>query len=83
MWTDYYLKFTNYENYSQTMPEALQTEASKSHATDVIGTLYRTDTFAPLDGFHVNLRLRNGTPLPPELEPFSLPTPTIPKRVFA
>lgn len=83
MWTDYFLKFPTYEHYYQTMPEEWQTEASETHATDVIGTLYRNDTFAPLEGFHVNLRLKQGISLPANLQPYNLPAPALPKRVFA
>lgn len=83
MWIDYYLKFADPEAFASMMPEALQAEASATHATDVIGTLYRSDTFEPLEGFHVNLRLHATTPLPAVLEPYSLPAPAVPKRVFA
>ena len=83
MWTDHYLKFTDANQFEQSMPEHLVIEASETHATDIIGTLFHNATFAPLEGFHVNLRLRQGTPLPPQLEPFALPTPAYPKRVFA
>lgn len=83
MWTDYYLKFSSYEHYYETMPQPLQLDASHHHATDVIGTLYHNETYQPLPGFHVNLRLRQGTPLPAQLEPLALPTPAYPKRVFA
>ncbi|TKW60461.1 MAG: hypothetical protein DI628_06025 [Blastochloris viridis] len=83
MWTDYYLKFSSYEHYYQTMPENLQVEASHTHATDVIGTLYHHETFEPLQGFHVNLRLSEDTDLPAELQSFALPQPALPKRVFA
>ncbi len=83
MWTDYYLKFPTYEHFYSAMPAELLPEASASHATDIIGTLYHTQTYEAQEGFHVNLRLRTGTPLPPELLPYNLPTPTLPKRVFA
>lgn len=83
MWTDYYLKFTSYEHFYETMPQHLQPEASHTHATDIIGTLYHNETYQPLPGFHVNLRLAEGTPLPEVLQAFSLPKPTLPKRVFA
>ncbi len=83
MWIDYYLKFASYEAYYSTMPEHLQEQASETHATDVIGTLYQLETFEPLQGFHVNLRLREDIPLPPVLESASLSKPAFPKRVFA
>jgi hypothetical protein len=83
MWTDHYLKFPSYEAYYSTMPENLQAQASETHATDVIGTLYNQETYEPLEGFHVNLRLTETTPLPTALEPYTLPKPANPKRVFA
>lgn len=82
MWTDYYLKFASENDYNQYMPENLKATASESHATDVIGVLTRMDTFEELDGFHVNLRLRN-SPLPVALGDFDVGTPEHPKRVFA
>lgn len=83
MWTDYYLKFPSYEAYYTAMPENLQHQASETHATDTIGTLYHHQTYEPLPGFHVNLRLTETTPLPTVLEPYNLPKPALPKRVFA
>jgi len=83
MWKDYYLKFNSYEDYYETMPPDLQLEASHTHATDILGTLYHQETFEPLQGFHVNLRLREDIPLPPGLESVSLAKPAFPKRVFA
>ncbi len=82
MWTDYYLKFADEADFALNMPENLKVPASESHATDVIGALYRNDTFAALEGFHVNLRLR-GNPLPASLSAFDIGTPAQPKRVFA
>ena len=35
------------------------------------------------EGWHVNLRLREGTPLPTALAPYVMPPPAFPKRVFA
>lgn len=83
MWTDYYLKFPSYEAYYGTMPQDLQTMASEHHATDTLGTLYHHETYEPMQGFHVNLRLSETTPLPAELLPYVLPRPVHPKRVFA
>jgi hypothetical protein len=65
------------------MPEEWQVPATMGHAIDVVGILYRNDTFEPLEGFHVNLRLPEGVDLPQELAVFVLPTPQMPKRVFA
>lgn len=83
MWTDYYLKFADEAEFAAHMPEELMLPASESHATDIVGILYNMETYQPLPGYHVNLRLREGTPLPAALETYSLPAPALPKRVFA
>lgn len=83
MWDDYYLKFADEVEYGAHMPAEWQVPASAAHAVDVVGTLYRTDTYAALEGFHVNLRLVAGMILPEVLAPFALPEPEMPKRVFA
>ncbi|RYD50584.1 MAG: hypothetical protein EOP52_13815 [Sphingobacteriales bacterium] len=81
MWNDHYLKFADDADFNAHMPKALLGE-SETHATDVVGVLYRNDTNAALEGYHVNLRLKNGTPLPAALETFEIAPPAYPKRVF-
>lgn len=83
MWTTYYLKFGSHEEYLNVMPEHMLPPSSMTHETDTIGVIYREDTEAATEGFHVNLRLQTGTGLPDALQAFALEIPLMPRRVFA
>ncbi len=79
MWTDHYLKCDTRETFDT----AMELVDSTGMAVDTIGTLYRDDTGAATDGYHVNIRMSGSSPLPAALEPFVIPAPVMPRRVFA
>lgn len=83
MWMDVYLKFADEADFLANMPVNWQVEAAEDHATDVLGVVYRDDTGEPKPGFLVNLRLREDTPLPAELQGYAVAAPAHPARVFA
>ena len=83
MWTDHYLKFASRDEYEAVRPPALVELVGVDFVVDEVGVLFRSDTFVQLSGFHVNVRLAAGRPLPLELEAYSVGVPDMPKRVFA
>lgn len=82
MWSDYYLKFADAEEFAAAMPEAWQVASGPFHACDVIGLMCREDTGEDVAGYHVNLRLPAGEPLPEPLLAYQV-VPEHPRRVFA
>ena len=86
---DYFLTFPDKEAFESVMgqPQDDGLYSTPDMAVDVIGVIYRntgTDeepVFIASAGYHVNVS--STTPVTPLLEPFLIPTPEQPKRVFA
>jgi hypothetical protein len=84
MWTDYYLKTNSATELASALPTTWAEQPyGADYALDVLGMLYSSLTGQPIPGHHANLRLREGTPLPDSLAPFSITEPAYPKVVFA
>lgn len=95
-YTDYYLKAPTQEAFEAACPwmgeDGVITD-SHNHAMSIVGILSYggeydregNETKAPtvVEGYHVNLRLRDGVALPESLVPFVVSRPLYPKRIFA
>ncbi len=99
MWTDYYLKAPSPEAFQAALPldwvddSRMPILGGSTYAMDIVGSLTTGGAWDAagnvliqptiLEGYHVNLRLREDTNLPDSLEAFLLAPPAFPKRVFA
>ena len=82
---DLYLKF-NSENQANSILFDIQnsegevTKIPKYTAIDMVGIIYKNHL--PLEGFHVNIRVTASEDIT-DLEPFVIPEPKTPSRVWA
>lgn len=80
MWQDYYLKFGDEAAFAAAMA-GLQTYGFDG-VVDEVGVIVHEDTGAVTEGYHVNVRLAAGSPLPVVLARAEIGVPVAPKRVF-
>jgi hypothetical protein len=98
MWNDRFIKAPSETDFIAALPaDWLDNGApilfSEDVAMDVLGTIYSGGTFdvqgnvltppTAIAGWHVNMRVRDGTVLPVALAAFEVAEPAFPKRVFS
>lgn len=79
MYADYYLRFPDADTATAVLGDA---DAPRYQHVDVLGVLTDEITDAPLDGWHVNVRVVVGTEDAAPLVPYAI-TPTHPRRIWA
>ena len=79
-----YLKFDSASQAGQRLTEWLGEYEQNWAAVDIIGTIYKhseNEEFVEADGFHVNVRVREGYEIHPNIIPHIVDVQN-PKRVF-
>jgi len=81
MWEYIYLKYTDEAAWLAAMA-ALPPLSDTHIALDVVGTLCDLQGM-PIEGWHVNVAVRDDYVMPENLATAVIPAPAFPKRIFA